>query len=155
MSLESCRLRFALHTREEAGGRVQTALALLPVQWLSLLPVAWCPPLSGRCLRGSLGTGATGQLPPRSPGMVAAFNAPWWEDLLAPLGICSLWPGTESLLKSRFCDFSQLTQESGERWPVFWFLEREEKNSVMSLYLCVIANSKANQSSTAVPSAEF
>lgn len=78
--------------------------------------------------------------------MVAAFNALWWEDLLAPLRICSPRPGTESLLKSRFCNFSQLTQESGERWPVFWFLEREEKNSVISLYLCVIANSKANQS---------
>lgn len=50
----------------------------------------------------------------------------------------------ESPLKSRFCNFTQLTQEFGERWPVFWFLEREGKGSVSSLCLSVTANSKAN-----------
>lgn len=28
----------------------------------------------------------------------------------------------ESLLKSQFCNFTQLTEESGEGWPVFRFL---------------------------------
>lgn len=57
------------------GRDITAALAPLPVQWLSLLPVAWCQPLAGCCLRGSLGTGAKGQLPLGSPGLVAAFNA--------------------------------------------------------------------------------
>lgn len=56
--------------------------------------------------------------------MVAAFNALWRENFLPYSGSAA-----ESLLKSQFCNFAQLTQESGERWPVFWFLEREEKDS--------------------------
>lgn len=113
----------ALRRRGWRKGRdITAALAPPPVQWLSLPPVAWRQPLAGCCLRGSLGTGATGQLPLGSPGLVAAFNALWREDLLPLLRICSPWPSTESLLKPQFCNFSQLTQESGERWPVFWFL---------------------------------
>lgn len=67
----------ALHRRRgwRKGRDITAALAPFPVQWLSLLPVPWAQPLAGCCLRDSLGTGATGQLPLGSPGLVAAFNA--------------------------------------------------------------------------------
>lgn len=59
----------------EEGRGIAAALASLPIQELSLLLVARCQPLSGCCLCGGLGTDATGQLPLRSSGLVAAFNA--------------------------------------------------------------------------------
>lgn len=126
------------------GRDLAAARASLPVQGPE-------PPASVRVLPApwGSGTGATGQLPLGNAGLVADFNALWRENWLSPVRICSPRPGAESLLKSRFCNFSQLTQESAERWPVFWFLEREEKDSVSSLYLCVIVNSKATRNSIA------
>lgn len=83
-----------------AGRDMAAALAPLPVQWLSLQPVARCQSWPGRDFHSSVGTGAIGQLPLGGPGLVAAFNALWREDLLPQLRICSPWPATESLLKS-------------------------------------------------------
>lgn len=79
----------------------------------------------------------------RGPGLLAAFNA-------LGKGHCSfaqdtwLWLVNESLLKSRFCDFSQLIQQLGERWSVLWFLQSNKESSVSSPYLRVPARSKAD-----------
>lgn len=137
------------------GRDIAAGLAPLPVQRLNLLPVARCQPLSGCCLHGSSGTGVIGQLSLGSPGLVAAINALWKEGLPPPRRICSPWLAIEFLLKSWFCNFRQLTQESGEGWSVFWFLEKEEKNSVSSLYLYATAKSKASQNSIAIAPADF
>lgn len=74
--------------RLEGGWRHGRCLARLPVHWLSLLLVAECQSLSGCCLPGISGTGTRGQLPLGSPGLVAAFNALWREDIFW-LRICS------------------------------------------------------------------
>lgn len=78
-----------------------TVVAQSLAQWLALQLLLGC------CSHSCVGAGTTVQAPVWGPGLLAAFNA-------LEKGHCSfaqdtrLWLVNESLLKSRFCDFSQL-----------------------------------------------